>query len=460
MVAKVIPIMASLLAAAILVAWHRSTPAPELARRVPGRDRAADSQAAAPTDPFAALALTQGPGQPGSTAGAWPGFRGPDLNLVAPPGPRLARQWPADGPPRRWTATLGEGYAGAAVRDGRVFILDYDRPGQADALRCLSLADGREIWRLAYPVAIKRNHGMSRTIPAVTSDRVVSFGPLCHVVCADAATGRFRWGLDLVRDYGVTVPPWYAGQCPLIVDDAVVLGVGGRCLAMKVELATGKVLWETPNPRAWKMTHASLTPIVTGGVPAYLYAASGGLAAIAADDGRLLWDSPVWKISIATVASPVVVDAERVFLAGGYNAGALLLRLPAGEEREPEPLFRLTAQQFGAAQQTPIAWGGHLYGIRPDGELACLTLSGTLAWTSGPQHRFGLGPCLIADDLLLALNDDGLLTLAEATPAAFRPLAQAQVLTGAESWAPMALAGGLLLVRDFTQMVCLDLTEK
>lgn len=460
MVAKLIPIGAGVLAIVVVLAWHRHTPIPELARRVPGRDRTAAGVVSEPVDTFAALTLTTGPGQPGSTAGAWPGFRGPDLNLVAPPGPRLARQWPADGPPRRWAVELGEGYAGAAVRDGRVFVLDYDRPGQTDALRCLSLTDGRELWRLSYPVTLKRNHGMSRTIPAVTSTSVVSFGPYCHVVCADPATGRFRWGLDLVRDYGATVPPWYAGQCPLLDGDAVVLGVGGRCLAMKVDLATGQILWETPNPRGWKMTHASLTPIVTGGTPAYLYAASGGLAAIAADDGRLLWDSPIWKISIATVASPVVVDTDRVFLAGGYNAGAMLLRLPAAGETAPELLWRLTAAQFGAAQQTPIAWRDHLYGIRPDGELTCLTLTGTIAWTSGPAHRFGLGPCLIADDLLLAMNDDGLLTLAEATPATFRPLAQARVLAGAESWAPMALAGGLLLVRDFTQMVCLDLSEK
>ena len=41
-----------------------------------------------------------------------------------------------------WSIELGEGHAGAAVRDGRVYVLDYDRQAEADVLRCLSLADG------------------------------------------------------------------------------------------------------------------------------------------------------------------------------------------------------------------------------------------------------------------------------------------------------------------------------
>ena len=81
---------------------------------------------------------------------------------------------------------MGEGYAGAAILDGRVYVMDYDREHKQDALRCLSLADGREIWRYAYPDSVKRNHGMSRTVPAVTDKIVVALGPKCHVVCLNS----------------------------------------------------------------------------------------------------------------------------------------------------------------------------------------------------------------------------------------------------------------------------------
>jgi outer membrane protein assembly factor BamB len=48
--------------------------------------------------------------------------------------------------------------------------------------------------------------------------------------------------------------------------------------------------------------------------------------------------------------------------------------------------------------------------------------------------------------------------MAEASPAGYRELARARVLSGHDAWAPMAFADGRLIVRDLTEMVCLDLT--
>ena len=78
------------------------------------------------------------------------------------------------------------------------------------------------------------------------------------------------------------------------------------------------------------------------------------------------------------------------------------------------------------------------------GNWSASTSTARSVWTSGSQHRFGLGPYLIADGLIFVLNDDGRLTLAEATPAGYQPLAQAQVLDGHDAWGPMALAAGRL----------------
>jgi outer membrane protein assembly factor BamB len=59
--------------------------------------------------------------------------------------------------------------------------------------------------------------------------------------------------------------------------------------------------------------------------------------------------------------------------------------------------------------------------------------------------------------MLLAMNDSGLLRLIEATPERYHFLAQAQILAGGhDSWGPLALAGGRLIARDMTRMVCLD----
>lgn len=449
----------------LLAVWLLRNPGATLTPRLPGADRPAGVDAVAGGNPVLAGRLIKGDGQPADNLpGTWPGFRGANRNHgVALTEVPLARTWEGGAPRELWAVDLGEGYAGPAVWQGRVYLLDYDQTNKQDALRCLSLADGREIWRFAYPLPLKRNHGLSRTVPAVGGGVVVSLGPKCHVACVDAVSGELKWGLDLVREFGATVPPWYAGQCPLIDGDRVILAPGGPdALLMAVELATGKVIWKTPNPHGWKMTHASVAAGELAGRRQYVYPASHGVVGVDAADGRLLWETTDWKISIATIPTPVLLDGDRVFLSGGYDAGALMLRVRRkGERFVVEPLYRLPASTFGATQHTPVYHQGYLYGTRPDGRFTCLDpADGRVVWTSEPGLNFGLGAFLVADDLAYVLTDSGRLVLMEASPAKYTPLARAQILKGREAWGPMALVGGRLLARDLTRLVCLDVAAR
>ncbi len=457
-----IPGVLAVVAIAALALWLGRGPGKPLALRVPGTDQGPGGESGTRANPVLAGKLIRSDGEPASIAGAWPQLRGPNRDGVSPETANLARTWQAADPRELWAMDVGEGYAGAAILGGRVYVMDYDRDKKQDALRCLSLADGREIWRYTYPVPVKRNHGMSRTVPALTEKLVVAMGPKCHVVCLDAVTGELRWGLDLVRQYGATVPPWYAGQCPLIQDGAVILAPGGKeALLLAVDAGTGKELWRTPNPHGWKMTHSSVMPMEFGGERMYVYCANNGVVGVSAKDGSILWETTNWKISIATVPSPLILDDGRFFLSGGYNAGSLMVQIKRENGRfAAKTVFKLEAEVFGATQHTPIFHGGHIYGVRADGKFVCLTLEGKPAWTSDSGQQFGLGPFIMADGLILAMNDSGLVRLIDANPEKYTLLGQAQVLKGRESWGPMALAGGRLIARDLTRMVCLDVTKR
>ena len=132
-----------------------------------------------------------------------------------------------------------------------------------------------------------------------------------------------------------------------------------------------------------------------------------------------------------------------------------------GGKLAAKTVFKVGQNVFGATQQTPILHKEHIFGIRPDGQLACIDLNGKPVWTSGPKMQFGLGPIIMAGGLIFAMNDTGKLCLFEASPDKCIPLAQADVFTeGHESWGPMAFAGGRLIVRDFTRILCLDITSK
>ena len=194
----------------------------------------------------------------------------------------------------------------------------------------------------------------------------------------------------------------------------------------------------------------------------YLYCTTEGVVGVSAKDGRILWRKPDWKIALATVPSPLVVGEDRVFLSGGYNSGSVMLRIKGeGDRIGTEEVFRLKYAVFGADQHTPILYDGHIYGITPPGELACLDLNGRRLWGSGAANRFGLGPFVLADGLLFVLNDQtGTLHMVEANPDGYRERARARLLDGPDAWGPMAVAAGRLILRDVTTMVCIELPKE
>jgi outer membrane protein assembly factor BamB len=163
------------------------------------------------------------------------------------------------------------------------------------------------------------------------------------------------------------------------------------------------------------------------------------------------------------------MDDGRILLSGGYGTGAMLVQLKETAEGKltAETVLRMEkSKEFGSEQQTPVYFNGYIYGVLPKeagslgGNLVCMAPDGKHVWTSGSANRFGLGPWMIADGCILAINDDGVLSMVEAAPAGFKLLAKAQVLEGHETWAPLAIAGGRLIVRDHQQMVCLDVRKE
>jgi len=451
----VLPLAAAVAGGCAIAVWLRSTQLEDMPPRLP-KDRPAARLSAADETVRNTGTLIPGTGVPSTLSGSWPQFRGADRSNIAHDVPALARSWPPGGPRLLWELEAGEGHSGAAVHNGRVYMMDYDREKHEDVVRCLSLDDGQEIWRYTYYVKVKRNHGMSRTVPAVTDDYVVTLGPKCHVVCLDARSGELVWKRDLVQENASSVPPWYAGQCPLIDGDRVILAPGGSPLMEAVDLATGEPVWETPNPGGWGMTHSSIVSADGPAGPQFVYCATQGVVGVAPDSGELLWTSRDWKITLANVPSPLPIGDGRVLFSGGYNSGAAMLRLDGSGGLEW--LWRSKPRVFGSDQQTPILYDGHVYGVIPGGQLVCLTLDGEVLWQSGTGKRFGLGPYVMADGLLFVLNDqEGTLHMIEASPNGYNELAVAKVLDGHDAWAPIAIAAGRMILRDLTRVVCLEL---
>lgn len=438
---------------------------------MPGADnRGADSTAVAEDvkigDQFQSFASSAS-----TLKGTWTRFRGADFDNIVKNSKALKNSWSGNEPEILWNVELGEGHAGPAIYEGKVYLMDYDEAKREDALRCFSLEDGKELWRRSYKVTLKRNHGMSRTVPAVTADYVVTVGPVCHVMCVTRETGDLLWGIDMVKQYQAEVPLWFTGQCPMIDNNKAILAPGGTSLMIAVDCATGKVLWETPNPGGLKMSHSSIMPWTFNGKKMYVYSAVGGIVGVSAegaDEGKILWQSTAWNHSVVAPA-PVCFPDGKIFLTAGYGAGSMVVKVtPSGTEYKVDVLKEYSPKDgMACEQQTPVIWDGMMFGIQPKdagplrNQLICVDPDDVtkVIWTSGKDGRFGLGPYLIADKKMFLLSDNGTLTLIKPDSKKYVQLAQKKLFDGQDAWAPMAIADGRLLLRDSKRMYCVNVSQ-
>jgi outer membrane protein assembly factor BamB len=399
------------------------------------------------------------------SAADWPQFRGPNRdNMSAEKG--ILRNWPAKGPRVLWTTPVCEGYAGVAIRDGKAYLNDYDAAKKEHLVRCISMADGKDVWRWSYGVDIRPNHGITRTVPAVGQKLVFSLDPKCRFHAIDIKTGKLVWQKNLVQEYKATIPGWYAGQNPLLDGDRVVLATGGDALVVAFDQATGKEVWRGPNPGKDLMSHASLMPAVIGGVKQYLYLTMNKVVGVSAADGQLLWSSP-FPAKMAACPSPVAVGDGRVFVTSGYEAGSIMYQVQKGASGfTVQKLYQLTSTQFNSEVHTPVLFQNHLFAVssKTRGRFTCLGLDGKVVWQSpvvsgdpGATRTFELGAFIFADGMVFILDGKtGMLRLLEANTTQYKELASAQILGGEDVWGPPALSDGRLVIRDMNKMVCLQ----
>ena len=394
----------------------------------------------------------------------WPQFRGANRdNMATETG--LYRSWPAGGPKVLWKTTVAEGYAGVAIKDGTLYLNDYDTAKKEHVVRAISLADGKDLWRWSYPVEIRPSHGITRTVPAVGQKLVFSLDPKCRFHALDAKTGKLVWQKNLVQDYKSAIPGWYAGQNPLLDGDRVLLATGGDALVVAFDQATGKEIWRTPNAGKDVMSHVSLMPATIDGVKQYLYLTMNKVVGVAAADGQLLWSIP-FAIKMAACPSPVSIGDGRIFITSGYEAGSMMIRVQkTASGFTVQKLYDLTSVQFNSEVHTPILYQNHLFAVssKTRGRFTCLGLDGKPVWQSpvvsgdpAATRTFDLGAFLYADGMFFVLDGKtGMLRLIEASLKQYKELASAQILSGEDVWGPMALSNGKLVIRDLSQMVCL-----
>ena len=390
-------------------------------------------------------------------ASDWPQFLGPTRNGVYSASD-LAASWPPGGPAVLWQRSVGEGFSGPVVAQGRVVL--FHRVRDRETVECLDADTGQLIWSFAYPTSYVDDYGGgngTRATPAIAGDRVVTFGAQGVLHCLDFATGEKIWRVDTHSRFAVPKGFFGAACSPLVAGDRVLMNIGGTRRGAGVvafDKSTGKVLWTATNDEAG---YSSPVTATIGGRDRALFFTRSGLVDVDPETGRVQFQFRWRARSNTTVnaATPLVIG-EKIFLSASSRTGAVLLELRGNR---PEKLWS-SDEVLSNHYATSVYHDGHLYGFHGRQEygpsLRCAELeTGKLRWS---QKGFGAGTLLVAGDRLLILREDGRLFLAPASPRGFRPTAEARVLSGTVRAYP-ALANGRLYARDGSQLVCLDLRK-
>lgn len=387
----------------------------------------------------------------GVGAEPWPQYRGPARDGRSTE--KVPSRWPPGGPRRLWKATLGTGYSGIAVADGRVFTM-FGQGGD-EWLAAFEVDGGKELWRQRLDK--DRQDGMGsgpRSTPVVHGGRVFAVGAEGKLVAADAASGAPAWKKDLVAEFGAKVPQWGISTSPLVEGDLLMLDVGGRSgfSLMAFETATGKVRWSS---QADTPGYSSPLAITVGGLRQVLFFTGTSLVSVSPTDGKSFWRIP-WETSYdVNAAMPVFIAPDLVFISSGYDKGAQVLRVKSqGDGASVESVWRsrVMKNHFNSS-----VWvDGFLYGF-DDGTLKCIeAATGTEKWKA---RGYGKGSLLWADGTLVVLSDDGRLALVPAIPSGFTETSTFEIFKS-KTWTMPSLADGRLYLRSEGELVALDVKAR
>lgn len=376
----------------------------------------------------------------------WPGLLGPTRDGFAAATPELSDH-SKSAPKLRWEIDAGQGYAGAAIQQDRVVM--FFREGANDVIQAVMLDEGKSIWKTTFPATYRQGIDSDtgpRCVPLIANGKVLAYSAAGTLHCVDLADGKKLWSRELRKEYSAEDGYFGAGSTPLLVDNSVIINVGGRKKGgvVAVSLADGKTLWQATDadasyasPILWNQQIVVPTRLETFGLKP--------------SDGSVLWKIPFGQRGpTVNAATPIVTQENNLFLTSSYGIGFVIAKQDGQNVQTVQKGDAISSQYA-----TPIAVDGSIFGSdgREDGGFSsfqCIdSKTGKSIWSEPGIpicHVIGLRGQSSTNLLLVGIN--GKLWLVPASREGFKPTwtTQLPLLEGKYRALP-ALSKNLLVVR-------------
>jgi outer membrane protein assembly factor BamB len=378
---------------------------------------------------------------PSATTGKfeWASWGGPNSNGISDE-TGLIRRFPDNGPKIVWRATLGTGFSGISVADGRAFT-QFGEGGRAKAV-CFDAATGDELWEIEVGEDLSEGRSLGpRSTPCVDDNRVYIVGALGELLCLEAASGKEVWSMNLYEKFGMKQHEEGLSPTPLVDGKKLIVMAGKHVIAL--DKMSGKEIWKALEE---KMQHCSPRLATINGRKQLLALSGHSLVGLSPEDGEVIWRHE--KGGHCT--TPVVGPDNQIFIGKAYGGGNWVVQVDGDTTRQ---VYK--GNTLATHHATAVYYEGHLYGFhdRP-GIFKCIDFAtGEEKWVT---RSSGKGKLIIADGQIILVSEYGDLMLAPVSSDGFEPTAKARVVKGTCFTAP-TLAGGKLYVRSDKEMVCIEM---
>ncbi|WP_372366804.1 PQQ-binding-like beta-propeller repeat protein [Candidatus Uabimicrobium sp. HlEnr_7] len=380
----------------------------------------------------------------------WPKWRGEASTGVSQE-KNILTSWPKAGLKTLWKASLGSGYSGISVANGRVFTLygdsDYENAVALDA------KTGKVLWKKRLGYLFKNYFGDGpRSTPTVDGNKVYVISSNGDLQCLSTKNGRKYWGMNVLKKFIAKNIDWGMSGSPFIVNDLLLYNPGGKKGSIiALDKNTGKLKWTSGNFPAGYSTPITAT---IGGIFQVIMFTGDHIVGFLPQNGKIIWKSK-WVTDYNVNAATPIFHNNHVFISSGYRSGSALIKLTVNDGKiSARKLW--TTKKMKNHFSSSILHNNHIYGFHQT-RLKCMDFqTGSNKWT---QSGFQKGSLVGVNNHMIILGEKGGLAIAELIPGSYKQKGFMPLFKGTKCWTVPTIANGQLYVRNESQMVCLDVSK-
>lgn len=364
----------------------------------------------------------------------------------------LLKSWPEGGPALLWeNANMGNGYGSPIITDKNIYIL-----GETDTICYLYGLDinGKELWKSKVGPEWVINYPGVRTTPTLVDGLLYVSTGMGIVACFDAATGKEKWSVDMVKENnGRNVRFGYSESILIDGKMAFFMPGGADTNVIAMDRFTGKIIWickgqgQIPSycsPMIIKLPQRNILVTFSKNI----------LLGIDIKDGKLLWSQEQAGEDVQ-VNTPLYENGFIYYIAGDGNGAVKLKLSDDGTSITDVWKNKKCDNLFGAFNKVNdyIYTSGYekRYYYALDEKTGAITDS----------VKFDRGTINYADGMLYLYNEKGHMGLFKPAGPKLEKVSSFQVTKGTKAhYAHPVICNGILYIRHGKSLLAYDIRVK